>query len=178
MKILISFFVYVFLLCMGTASAGAQSHNEISEKECHHNLTGVKIQNVWARATPGKLTNGAAYLTIHNKGSEADRLMFVRSGAAERIEIHTHTMDKIVMRMRQIDGVDVLPRTSVVFKPGGYHLMLIGLHKPLRKGEHFWAEFVFKRSGSLKSIVKVMGVGASHGNVRPKTGHNNSSHKH
>jgi len=177
MKIFLGLFVSVFILVLEPVSGSAHSHSEKGEKQCHHNLTGVKIQNIWARATPGKATSGAAYMTIQNKGSQTDRLMLVRSKVAKRIEIHTHTMDNNVMRMRQVDGVDVLARTSLIFKPGGYHLMLIGLHKPLRKGEHFGVEFVFKRSGILKGMVKIMGVGASRGNKSPQADHNRGTHK-
>ena len=177
MKIFLGLFVSVFILVLEPVSGSAHSHSEKGEKQCHHNLTGVKIQNLWARATPGKATTGAAYMTIHNKGNLTDRLMFVRSKVANRIELHTHTTDNNVMRMRQVDGVNILARTSLIFKPGGYHLMLIGLHKPLRKGEHFEAEFVFKRSGNLKGMVKIMGVGASHGNMMPQAGHKHGTHK-
>ena len=66
---------------------------------------------------------------------EGARLVEVRSPAAKSVEMHTMSMQGDVMRMRQIDGL-VLPAGGAVdLSPGGYHLMLVGLVRPLKEGD-------------------------------------------
>ncbi|MGB0632832.1 MAG: copper chaperone PCu(A)C [Alphaproteobacteria bacterium] len=131
-----------------------------------HRMAGVKIMHAWARATPGQAANGGAYVTVMNASGENDRLTGVQSDVAKRVEIHTHLNDNGVMRMRKVDGIDVPARGRIAMKPGGYHIMLIGLHKPLQKGESFPVTLVFEKAGELTAEVTVMGVGAMGGGMK------------
>src|SRR5438270_8756697 len=65
----------------------------------------VEIKDAWARATPGKAENGAAYLTIQSP--VADRLVGVFSPVAKKAGLHTMTMEGSVMKMRPLGGVDL-----------------------------------------------------------------------
>src|SRR5882762_10027218 len=65
----------------------------------------LEVSNAWARATPGKAENGAAYVTILSP--TADRLVSVSSPAAKKAGLHSMTMDGGVMKMRPLAGVDV-----------------------------------------------------------------------
>src|SRR5947209_20516151 len=85
----------------------------------------LEINNAWARATPGKSENGAAYLTIQSP--TADRLVSASSPVAKKAELHTMSMQGMVMKMRPVSGVDVPAGQPVSLKPGGEHIMLIGL---------------------------------------------------
>jgi len=67
----------------------------------------------------------AGYMTLANRGG-ADRLVGASSPAADRIELHTHSMDDGVMRMRQVEAVDLPAGETVRFEPGGLHLMIFG----------------------------------------------------
>ena len=143
----------------------ADEHGHKPEKLGHHAMSegvseGVKVTDAWARATPGRARNGGAYLTIVNEGRRDDRVMAVKSDVANRVEIHTHLNDGGIMRMRKVDGVDVPSGGSVTFKPGGYHLMFIGLKTPFKKGETFPVTLEFEKSGQRAVTVTVMGVGA------------------
>ena len=91
----------------------------------------IEIRDAWAKASLGKVPNGAAFLTVENTGM-ADRIVGVKSELADKTELHTHIMDNNVMKMRPVEGgIDVPMHGEVMFKPGSYHIMLIGLHKPL-----------------------------------------------
>lgn len=132
----------------------------------HHNH--VEATNVWARATPPGAKNGAVYLTLTNDTAKADRLIDAASDVAERVEIHTHLMENGVMRMRRVEGgVDVEPGTPVVFQPGGLHIMLIGLRKPLVPGDTFELVLTYRDAGQVRVTAEVMPVGTDGG----KTGH-------
>ena len=64
----------------------------------------IEIGNPWARATPKGAPVGGAYMTITNKGTEADRLIGVSSPVASQAEVHQMSMDNGVMSMRPVPG--------------------------------------------------------------------------
>src|ERR1700746_3521891 len=81
----------------------------------------LEVSNAWARATPGKAENGAAYLTIQSP--TADRLLSVSSPGAKKAELHTMSMEGMVMKMRPLADVDIPAGQPVTLKPGGQHVM-------------------------------------------------------
>jgi len=64
-------------------------------------------------------------------------------------------MDGDVMRMREVDGIDVPPGQRVELKPGGMHIMFMGLKAPLKAGDSFPATLTFQKAGDVKVSVKV-----------------------
>lgn len=79
--------------------------------------------------------NGAAYLVLRNRGTEADAVVDVETEAADAAELHTVTLDDGIMRMRAVDSVPVPPRAEAVFEPGGPHIMLVGIRQALAAGD-------------------------------------------
>jgi copper(I)-binding protein len=118
------------------------------------------VDQAWARATPGAATIGAAYFAIVNPTGSADRVIAISSPIAERAEIHQHYLDGDVMRMRKVPSVDIGPGETVIFKPGGFHLMLINLKQPLRQGDRFPLTVEFEKAGDVHVDVTVLSVGA------------------
>ena len=93
----------------------------------------VEARGAWVRATvPGQTTSGA-YMQLTS--SERAILVGAESSAAADAEIHEMRMEGKVMRMRAVPRLELLPGKTVEFKPGGYHIMLLGLKRPLKKGE-------------------------------------------
>ena len=117
----------------------------------------VRIEQAWARATPGGATTGAAYLTIESR--EADRLVAVETPVAGRAELHSHAMESGVMKMRPVDGVAVGPGQPATLKPGGDHIMLVGLTEPLRAGQSFPLTLYFAKAGTMQVTVAVEAAG-------------------
>jgi hypothetical protein len=118
-----------------------------------------KIENAWARATPGKAENGAAYLTIVSP--VPDKLTGVSTPDAKAAELHEMTMEGGVMKMRPLaNGVDLPAGKPVTLKPGGMHIMLMGLKQPLKKGESFPMTLTFEKAGTREVQVAVEGPGA------------------
>jgi len=118
----------------------------------------VDIKDAWARATPGKAENGAAYLTIVSPAP--DRLVAVSSPAAKKAGLHAMTMDGGVMKMRPLDGVDVPANQPVTLKPGAMHIMLQGLKEPLQAGKSFPLTLTFEKAGQREIEVAVEKAGA------------------
>ena len=119
----------------------------------------VEVSNAWARATPGKAENGAAYLTILSPTT--DRLVSVSSPVAKKAELHTMSMAGMVMQMRPLAGLDIPAGRPVTLKPGGEHIMLLGLDRPLQEGESFPLTLNFERAGLLSVTAAVQKLSAT-----------------
>jgi periplasmic copper chaperone A len=121
----------------------------------------IEVANPWARATPKGASIGGAYMTITNKGPEADRLTSISSPVAGKLEVHQMSMDKGVMSMRPVaGGLEIKPGQTVVLNPESFHLMLIGLKQPLVQGERVKATLDFAKAGKLDLEYVVESMGA------------------
>ena len=120
-----------------------------------YTLGDLAIHKPWARASIGQAQAGAAYVTVMNKGSLPDRLIAVEGAVANRVELHNHMMEGGVMKMRPVKAIEVAPGEPAVLKPGGLHIMLMGLKAPLVKGESFPLTLVFERAGRVEIEVSV-----------------------
>jgi periplasmic copper chaperone A len=118
----------------------------------------LEVSNAWARATPGRAETGAAYVTIQSP--TADRLLSVASPVAKKVELHTMEMAGMVMKMRPIAALDIPAGQPVTLKPGGEHIMLIGLEHPLREGQSFPLTLNFEKAGARTVTVAVEKAGA------------------
>ena len=99
--------------------------------------------------------NSAAYLLLRNRGVSVHRLVGAETDAAERVEIHESRVVDDVMRMNEIDGVDVPPGGTVELRPGGIHLMLLGLTRALVDGEEIYLTLRFEPLGELSVSVPI-----------------------
>ena len=110
----------------------------------------IRVTDAWARATlPGQKVSGA-YMQIQ---ADADaRLVGVSSPAVARVEVHEMKMDGDVMRMRELKSVN-LPKGKVVsLQPGGFHLMLMNVKKPLVAGDIIPFTLVVESGGKRQKI--------------------------
>lgn len=138
------------------AAGGASAHD--------YQLKMLHIDHPFARATPPGARSGGVFLSVENKGDSADRLLRVSTPVAGTAELHQMVMDAGVMRMRAIAGLDVKPGARVVLQPGGYHVMLTDLKRPLHAGDSFPLTLGFEKAGSIEVNVMVesMSAGAMH----------------
>ncbi len=137
----------------------------------------LKISAPWARATPKGASVGGGYFKITNTGTAPDRLVSGASDVSQRFEIHEMSMDNGVMKMRELaKGLEIKPGETVEFKPGGYHVMFIGLNKQLMQGERVKVTLQFEKAGKVDLDFGVEGIGAqtgggSSGGMKMKHGH-------
>ena len=110
----------------------------------------IEIQHPWARPTPPGAPTGGGYLTLVNHGSTPDRLLGGSTPVADRLEVHEMSMQGSIMRMRKLDdGVAIPANGTAELKPGGLHIMLIGLKKPLKLGDRVPAKLRFEKAGEV-----------------------------
>lgn len=119
----------------------------------------VMVMQAFARASATPMAkSGAAYLTVMNHGSSADRLLSVSTPAARSAEIHTTMMDGDVMKMEAVGAIDLPPHGLIEMKPGGLHVMMTGLKAPLKEGGLLEFTLVFAKAGVVKLQVPVGAV--------------------
>lgn len=119
----------------------------------------LTVSDAWARASAGRAAAGAAFMVIENGGA-ADRLVAADADVSETVELHTHIKDGEVMRMRQVEAIDLPAESTTRLQPGGLHVMFIDLHEPLTEGERFPVTLSFEQAGDVTVTVTVKGVGA------------------
>jgi periplasmic copper chaperone A len=121
----------------------------------------LAISQAWSRATPGGAKVASGYLTIKNNGPAADRLIGGSTDAAAKVEVHEMTTKDGVMTMREIDhGLPIAPGATVKLAPGGFHLMLVDVKKPLKQGDTVTVTLNFEKAGKKEVRLSVLGVGA------------------
>lgn len=116
----------------------------------------LEIGAAWARATlPGQKAAGG-YLTVANKGGEADRLVGASSPLAGKVEVHTMAVVDNVMTMRPVEGgLEIPAGGSVELKPGGYHLMFMDVAAPFAEGETVPVTLEFEKAGHAELLLPV-----------------------
>lgn len=120
----------------------------------------LSITDAWSRQTASGQANGGGFMTIGNRAKRPDRLIGGSSPVAEKVEIHTMSMDGGIMRMRPLpNGLAVPAGGKLELKPGGYHIMLIGLKAPLRLGTRVPLTLRFQHGGSVTVQLKVEQIG-------------------
>lgn len=108
----------------------------------------ITVSGAQARATVPGQTAGGGFLRIDNQGP-ADRLVAAAAPVAARVELHTMRMEGDVMRMRQIDAIELPAGGKVELKPGGTHLMFMELKAPLKAGETVPVTLRFEKAGEV-----------------------------
>jgi hypothetical protein len=134
-----------------------------------YKLGPLVLEAPWTRATPGGVQVAGGYLRITNTGSEPDRLVGGSLEPAASVEVHEMTSADGVMRMRRLEqGLEIGPGRTVELKPGGYHVMFLGLRRGLKEGETVKGSLVFEKAGTIAVEFRVAPIGAQSG----------SGHKH
>ncbi len=131
---------WLFALALSSAPALAEDYK----------LKNLVIDHPYARATPPGATTGGAYVTVENMGATPDKLLAASTPAAKFVEIHQMSMNGGMMTMRAVQGIEIKAGARIELKPGGYHLMLLDLKKPLRTGAKIPLTLVFEKAGKLE----------------------------
>lgn len=134
----------------------------VQAEEIRHGT--LVIETPWTRATPPNAMTAASYMVIRNTGDAADRLLGGSAAFAGKVEIHEMSMTDGMMRMREVAGGLVIPPgESVTLKPGGLHVMMMGMTDSLREGETVAITFDFEKAGPVTLDLPVMPLGAREG---------------
>ena len=120
-------------------------------------LGSLEIGHPASKATlPGQPVGGG-FMTITNKGTEADRLVSVTApDVSDDVQIHEMAIENDVMKMRQLpDGLDIPAGGTVELKSGGFHVMFMRIKHPFKEGETFKATLTFEKAGEVTIKVPV-----------------------
>ena len=132
----------------------------------------IEIDAPWSRATPKGAKVASGYLRITNTGATPDRLMGGSFAAAGSVELHTMSIDRGVMRMREVrDGLEIKPGATIELNPSSNHLMFTELNRPLTKGEHVKGTLVFEKAGTAEIEYAVEAIGAGRPSASAHAGH-------
>ncbi|MBI3432626.1 MAG: copper chaperone PCu(A)C [Hydrogenophilales bacterium] len=122
----------------------------------------ISVTDAWARATMPGQPVGGAYMQIQ---ADADaRLLSVSSSVVPRVEVHEMNMDGGVMHMREVKAIDLPKGKTVSLEPGGFHIMLMNLKKPIAAGDVIPLTLVVESGGKrqtveVKAIARAMNMG-------------------
>ena len=115
-----------------------------------YKLGDLVIDTPWMKATMPNAPVSGGYMVIRNTGSEADRLIGGNVDFAGKVEVHEMKMENDVMKMREVEGgLEIPAGGEVVLKPGGFHVMFMGLKEQLKEGETREVEVSFQNAGSI-----------------------------
>ena len=121
-------------------------------------LAQVEAKSAWVRGTVGAQKTTGAYMEITS--AQGGSLVSAESASAATVEVHEMRMEGNVMRMRAVPRLDLPAGKTVALKPGGYHIMLIDLKKPLKEGENVAISVTFEDGSSKKFDAQVRKVQA------------------
>lgn len=115
----------------------------------------LSVEHGWVRLMPPVAPNSAAYFKLNNQGETAVDLVAVESDVAAVLELHTIVEQGELRSMQQLEKVTVPAQGSVQFKPGSYHVMLIGLKQPLQENQIVPLTLRFASGEALTVELKV-----------------------
>lgn len=115
----------------------------------------IEVVNPYARAVAAGHPNSAAFMVLKNNSADERALVSARSNVSKVVELHTHKKEGGMMRMRQVEKMVIDANSETVLKPGGLHVMLIGLKQPLMVGNNIDLELEFDNGEIIKLSVPV-----------------------
>ncbi|MDA0788689.1 MAG: copper chaperone PCu(A)C [Proteobacteria bacterium] len=113
------------------------------------------LERAWARATPPGVTTAAIYGVLTNRGDRDVVVVSMASSVAKTTMLHATRIEDGMMRMAHEERVSIAPGQQIVMQPGGRHLMLMGLVRPLIEGEEVEVIFNLESGASVSGLARV-----------------------
>ncbi len=160
----------VMLLLVLLTACGSGTPETTTGAEPGSAANAIEVREPWVRAmmaggnmdmSEGEMRNemddmdhgdgstSAAYMTLVNGSATADVLISAATDAAEVVELHTVMMEENVMRMRPVEQIEVPANGETELRPGGFHVMLIGLQRDLNEGDTVDLTLTFANAGEI-----------------------------
>ena len=130
-------------LALFSGGVSAEMHND-------HSQEGMLVHEAWVRAVPPTSRMSAAYMVLHNNTADDDHLVSAESDVAQSVELHNVRKKDDMMEMYQVKSIGIPAKGDRELKPGSYHVMLIGLKKPLKAGDEVELTLNFMHAGAVK----------------------------
>ncbi len=134
----------------------------------------IKVMEAYARSASPSAKSGAAFMVLHNKGAESDRLINAASDIAARVELHTHidNGDGVMLMRHDEDGFEIPAGGMHALARGGDHVMFMGLTAPMKQGDIVLVTLTFEKAGDLVVEIPV------DLERKPGEGHGHMKHSH
>ena len=118
---------------------------------------GILVQDAYARSSGKAAISGAAFMVLMNHTDADDRLIGIKSDAATKVELHTHSEDAngVMKMLHLMDGVLVPAGGMHALERGGDHVMFMGLNAPMTQGDLIAVTLVFETAGEIEITVPV-----------------------
>ena len=129
---------------------------------CNLANAAITAQQAYVREMPPGQPVTAAFMQLHNDGAEPVLLLGATSDSSEGVEIHAHRHNAGMMSMEKVNSVSLPAGADFVFKPGGYHLMLINLTRPLKEGDSVRLQLQFDHADTVTIDVPVKNIMREH----------------
>ncbi|WP_332065278.1 copper chaperone PCu(A)C [Bartonella sp. CB189] len=127
-----------------------------------YHLGDIEVINPWTRETPKGVKVASGYLYIINHSSTPDRLISVSSDKVQTAEIHSMIVVNDIMKMEKMhNGIEIPGNGEITLKPGGNHIMFMGLSQPFKQGEKISAKLTFEKAGTIDVDFHVNAIGAT-----------------
>lgn len=117
----------------------------------------IRLANAIIAAPAAGGEVAALYLDIANHGTSDDELLAVSTILAERAELHRQVDHGGMTSMEEIEALSIPVDGRLTMHPGGYHVMLIGLKRPIASGETVPLELHFRHAGTRNHFATVVG---------------------
>ncbi len=127
-------FLATAALALGPLSINMAIANEHHGHHEHHHKNDIMVHDAYARATPPGAKTSAIFLTLMNNKDEPFSLVSAETDAAGKVELHDVIVEGDLMKMRQVEHIDVAAQSHTELKPGSFHIMLFDLPSPLVEG--------------------------------------------
>jgi len=143
----------------------------------------VTIEAPWVRATVPQQGGSAAFMRLTAKSDT--KLVQARSAVAKTVEIHEMALENDVMKMRHVPALALPAGQTVALEPGGYHIMLLGLHGQIQQGDQVPLTLTFEDGTGKRHSVEVQAparavtsTGAGHGHHKGEDKHQGGHQAH
>ena len=137
----------------------------------------VSANEPFVRMAPPGMSNTGAFMVLRNSDSKDHKLVRVESSAAKVVELHTHTNDGGIMKMRPVKDIEIKTKGEAVLKPGSLHVMLIGLKQELKDGDNVSISLTFE-DGSSKKVEAPVRMIKTEMKMEMKHEHEGMKHDH
>jgi copper(I)-binding protein len=103
----------------------------------------IVVSGAYVRAVPPGQPNSAAFMTLTNTSGEDRALVAAESSIAAAVELHDHALEGGMARMRRVERIELAAGEAAALRPGGLHLMLIGISHQLEPGQEVGLSLIF-----------------------------------
>ncbi len=118
----------------------------------------ISVDNSYVREVIPGNTITSAYMVINNNRDKDVKLVGAKADVSPRVEIHTHSMEDGMMKMRQLASININANKSVILQPMGFHLMMFELSKPLNAGDTVNITLYFDDASEVNITAPVQSI--------------------